>query len=311
MSHQRAPGFGRPPQTPSNVNNLNISGFWSKATNSNFLTNPFTYPTGNQFNENTATNSNVNNIWRQSATNSTANPSNSRSIGTSVAISPSTSSTYTYSPPPLINLNNNRAKLSSSSPFPSQPSRSHCPTTNDLILAQLMSLCLDNQQSISIDNLNSLSSSSSHGSCKLIDPIGTSLDQSNNLSLRKLKARTEDSFNSNITSDLQYNHPTIPIATNSQNGNGRRKHRRGSCLECVFCKNNGQPASFYQNHVLKDVLGRVTCPILFAYDCPICHNGGGPKAHTVRYCPQNKPSNRLRNALLKSQTLLNNNQSIM
>ena len=57
----------------------------------------------------------------------------------------------------------------------------------------------------------------------------------------------------------------------------------------MFCKNNGEDESFYLNHTLKDDLGRVTCPILSAYTCPIC-GATGSVAHTIKYCPRNKVS---------------------
>ncbi|RWS16353.1 hypothetical protein B4U79_01979 [Dinothrombium tinctorium] len=58
-------------------------------------------------------------------------------------------------------------------------------------------------------------------------------------------------------------------------------------VECVFCRSNGEEASFYSSHSLKDKNGKVQCPILFNYNCPICNNGGGPNAHTIKYCPMN------------------------
>jgi len=51
---------------------------------------------------------------------------------------------------------------------------------------------------------------------------------------------------------------------------------------CKFCKNNGE--NDYLSHRLRDNNGRVTCPILFKYKCPIC-NATGP-GHTKNYCPQ-------------------------
>ncbi len=56
---------------------------------------------------------------------------------------------------------------------------------------------------------------------------------------------------------------------------------------CVFCKNNGEDESYYLSHTLKDDDGRVVCPILSNYTCPICL-ATGPVAHTIKYCPQNK-----------------------
>jgi protein nanos 1 len=39
---------------------------------------------------------------------------------------------------------------------------------------------------------------------------------------------------------------------------------------CVFCRNNGENELIYTSHSLKDSVGNVTCPILRAYQCPIC-----------------------------------------
>lgn len=64
--------------------------------------------------------------------------------------------------------------------------------------------------------------------------------------------------------------------------------KKPACQECVFCKNNGESENIYKSHVLKDIYGRVQCPILRLYQCPICGNPGGDKAHTIRYCPKNK-----------------------
>ncbi|XP_060072950.1 uncharacterized protein LOC132552778 [Ylistrum balloti] len=56
---------------------------------------------------------------------------------------------------------------------------------------------------------------------------------------------------------------------------------------CVFCKNNGETSSVYTSHVLKDTEGKVSCPILRKYTCPLCGvNGDG--AHTIKYCPKNE-----------------------
>lgn len=56
---------------------------------------------------------------------------------------------------------------------------------------------------------------------------------------------------------------------------------------CVFCKNNGETSAIYTSHVLKDAEGRVCCPILRKYTCPLC-GVSGDNAHTIRYCPKNE-----------------------
>ncbi|XP_022709741.1 uncharacterized protein LOC111272509 [Varroa jacobsoni] len=55
---------------------------------------------------------------------------------------------------------------------------------------------------------------------------------------------------------------------------------------CQFCQNNREPEDVYRSHTLRDLSGRVVCPVLRSYNCPICNNGGGDKAHTKSYCPQ-------------------------
>ncbi|XP_012283866.1 nanos homolog 3 [Orussus abietinus] len=67
----------------------------------------------------------------------------------------------------------------------------------------------------------------------------------------------------------------------------RKKNKKPIPNECVFCKNNGESADYYKRHRLKDAEGRVCCPILRAYKCPIC-GAFGDRAHTVKYCPLNQ-----------------------
>ncbi|KAI3355284.1 hypothetical protein L3Q82_018136 [Scortum barcoo] len=63
----------------------------------------------------------------------------------------------------------------------------------------------------------------------------------------------------------------------------------GSCGSssdfCRFCKQNGESAQVYRSHRLQSDDGRVVCPILWSYTCPICE-ATGDRAHTRRYCPQ-------------------------
>lgn len=57
---------------------------------------------------------------------------------------------------------------------------------------------------------------------------------------------------------------------------------------CVFCKNNGEQMAVYSSHILKDEAGRVQCPVLRKYTCPLC-GVSGDAAHTIRYCPKSNP----------------------
>ncbi|XP_051163747.1 nanos homolog 1 isoform X2 [Leptopilina boulardi] len=70
----------------------------------------------------------------------------------------------------------------------------------------------------------------------------------------------------------------------------RRKNKKPLPTECVFCKNNGEQPMYYKSHILKDGDGKVVCPILRRYQCPICQ-ALGDDSHTLKYCPKNpKPS---------------------
>ena len=70
----------------------------------------------------------------------------------------------------------------------------------------------------------------------------------------------------------------------------RPRSRRPTSMQCVFCLSNGEDEKVYKSHVLKDPDGRVRCPVLRLYNCPVCNNYGGDYAHTIKYCPRNKPA---------------------
>ncbi|XP_069031466.1 nanos homolog 2 [Embiotoca jacksoni] len=54
---------------------------------------------------------------------------------------------------------------------------------------------------------------------------------------------------------------------------------------CRLCKQNKESPRVYQSHKLKSDDGKVICPILRSYTCPVCR-ATGDDAHTRRYCPQ-------------------------
>ncbi|KAK3509174.1 hypothetical protein QTP70_020286 [Hemibagrus guttatus] len=54
---------------------------------------------------------------------------------------------------------------------------------------------------------------------------------------------------------------------------------------CGFCRQNGESAEIYASHRLKARNGRVLCPVLRNYVCPVC-GATGDTAHTRHYCPR-------------------------
>ncbi|XP_020501329.2 nanos homolog 1-like [Labrus bergylta] len=62
---------------------------------------------------------------------------------------------------------------------------------------------------------------------------------------------------------------------------------------CRFCKQNGETVRVYRSHRLKAEDGKVSCPILRSYTCPVCE-ATGDHAHTRRYCPRAQGKEALR-----------------
>ncbi|RNA35905.1 nanos-like protein [Brachionus plicatilis] len=64
-------------------------------------------------------------------------------------------------------------------------------------------------------------------------------------------------------------------------------------IMCTFCKTNGEPEHIYKSHSIKNIQGRVTCPLLKQYICPACGQSG-ENAHTITYCKKFKTQKRNR-----------------
>ncbi|CAM9490065.1 unnamed protein product [Lampetra planeri] len=57
-----------------------------------------------------------------------------------------------------------------------------------------------------------------------------------------------------------------------------------SAIRCAFCYSNGASVRTCSSHALKDADGRVQCPVMRAYSCPLC-GASGDWAHTISHCP--------------------------
>lgn len=121
------------------------------------------------------------------------------------------------------------------------------------------------------------------------DPLLTAVSGSCSLDISNPSVNSSTMAQSPITqqSPLIYRSPVIhpsPLKSSSPqekvSAHTERRH-------CVFCKQNGETKEFYFSHVLKDAKGRVVCPTLRDYVCPIC-GATGSLAHTISYCPLNK-----------------------
>lgn len=76
------------------------------------------------------------------------------------------------------------------------------------------------------------------------------------------------------------------------------KSNPNKVIMCSFCKNNGEPEHIWRSHSIKDVYGKVTCPLLKVYKCPACGETG-QNAHTITYCKKMKTQKR--NEILSKQ----------
>ena len=54
---------------------------------------------------------------------------------------------------------------------------------------------------------------------------------------------------------------------------------------CRFCQSNGEDESWYRGHVTRSPAGKVLCPVLRVYTCPVCAVIGD-NAHTSSTAPR-------------------------
>ncbi len=148
------------------------------------------------------------------------------------------------------------------------------------------------------DSLSSSSSSELSGSSNGVDYC----DTNEGYGLQSME------YNSNIYNDemlLQFSssnhHVERPMPPSSMSS---RVHQSRPVKQqvCVFCRNNGESESFYTSHCLKDSEGKVTCPVLRAYTCPLC-GANGDLSHTIKYCPENSQTSKLQIPQVKRATI--------
>lgn len=54
---------------------------------------------------------------------------------------------------------------------------------------------------------------------------------------------------------------------------------------CTYCMSNRKAPKIYGSHKIRNHDGVVTCPLLRARSCTLCHSRGGDQAHTRNHCP--------------------------
>lgn len=56
--------------------------------------------------------------------------------------------------------------------------------------------------------------------------------------------------------------PDVDTDMSKHTASRRKKNKKPLPTECVFCRNNGEEETYYRDHLLRDIDGRVQCPVL-------------------------------------------------
>lgn len=119
----------------------------------------------------------------------------------------------------------------------------------------------------------------------------SSIDKLSSISLRSKKSKKKNRGRQQPTSLSPLSKPFSPSTVNSLNefsclaSHATSRSHPQSFGPCVFCKNNGTSEDVCSSHSFRFPDGRVKCPILRRFQCPICGNRGGDHAHTKSHCP--------------------------
>ena len=106
------------------------------------------------------------------------------------------------------------------------------------------------------------------GRKKMTDFMGPALKDDCMTTLRSNSSSSSDAclseYSSTMSPESFENYPGRGISSKSMQHDYKNKSRiKARKPFCEFCKNNNEQRSVYSSHVLKDMDGRVVCPVSF------------------------------------------------